>query len=69
MKQDDIERLADLVCEVDSAREPFPPEDRARISEAVEMLHRVAEAASLAHGYRVYIEDEDDQEARHAHAA
>lgn len=69
MKQDDIERLADLACEVDAARDPFPPEARARIAEAVEILHRVAETASLAHGYRVYIEDDEDCEASHAHPA
>ena len=59
--REQVERLADLACELDEAHEGYSALEREALRAAVDLLHEVALSACQRHGYEgIYAEDEDD---------
>lgn len=60
MVKNDIEKLADMACEIDYLREKFLNQEwRAVLTECVAQLHGVAQSASTEFGFKVYAEGGD----------
>lgn len=60
MTKSDIEKLADLACEIDYLRVRFPrPEQRAVLEACVAQLHGLAQAVGDQHGFNIYLESDE----------
>jgi hypothetical protein len=61
MRRSDVERLADIACELDALANFFPEPARLTIKHCVDELHATARACAERLGVTIYADDDEGE--------